>query len=70
MSNRLAEIVATYGPQAEALKEEALVVAATARERFAEERENLQESIVNNPARALGVALGVGVVLGWLIKRQ
>jgi hypothetical protein len=70
MTNRLDEILATYGPQAEALNEEALVVAAAARERFAEEREKLRESIVNNPAQALGVALGLGAVLGWLIKRR
>jgi ElaB/YqjD/DUF883 family membrane-anchored ribosome-binding protein len=28
------------------------------------------EYIVKEPAKALGLALGVGVLLGWLIKRR
>jgi ElaB/YqjD/DUF883 family membrane-anchored ribosome-binding protein len=70
MIDRIQDVGASYGPQLEELKEQALVYAATARERLAEGREKVREYIVNEPARALGIALGVGVLLGWLIKRR
>ena len=59
-----------YGPQAEALKEKALDVAAAAREQLALGTEKVREFTVRKPAQALGVALGMGVLLGWLIKRR
>lgn len=59
-----------YGPQAEELKEKALEYAATARERLAEGSGKLKEYVVREPARALGIALGLGVLLGWMIKRR
>jgi hypothetical protein len=62
--------MSTYGPHADVLKEEALNLAATARERFDQGRVKLQESIANEPARALAVALGLGVLVGWWIKRR
>jgi ElaB/YqjD/DUF883 family membrane-anchored ribosome-binding protein len=61
---------AGYGPQLDALKEQALIYSATARERFALGRDKVSEYIVKEPVRAAGIALGVGVLLGWLIKRR
>jgi ElaB/YqjD/DUF883 family membrane-anchored ribosome-binding protein len=52
------------------VKEKALEFAATAREQFAGGTHLLREYIVKEPTRALGIALGMGVVLGWLIKRR
>ena len=51
-------------------KEMALDFAATAREQWAERSSALKAFIVNQPVRTLGIALGMGVVLGWLIKRR
>jgi hypothetical protein len=70
MIDRLEKMGLSAAPDLDVLKEQALVYAAAARERLAEGREKLRESIVNEPARALAIALGVGVVLGWLIKRR
>ncbi|MFO0909367.1 MAG: hypothetical protein U0794_13620 [Isosphaeraceae bacterium] len=56
--------------QAEEWKARALEAAETARERFGELHGRLIDYTNKQPARALGVALGLGVVLGWLIKRR
>lgn len=32
--------------------------------------ERVQEFVIQNPAVALGVALSMGVLLGWLLKRR
>jgi ElaB/YqjD/DUF883 family membrane-anchored ribosome-binding protein len=70
MIDRIQDLGSNYEPQLDELKEQALIYAATARERLAEGRDKIREYIVNEPARALGIALGVGVLLGWLIKRR
>ena len=51
-------------------KDMALDFAATAREQWTERSRALRDLIVNQPLRSLGIALGMGVVLGWLIKRR
>jgi ElaB/YqjD/DUF883 family membrane-anchored ribosome-binding protein len=58
------------GSPTDELTELALRYAAIARERVAEGSERVKEFVVREPARALGVALGVGVLIGWLIKRR
>lgn len=70
MIDRIQGLEANYGPQAEELKEKALEYAATARERLFEGSGRLKDYVVKEPARALGIALGVGVLLGWMIKRR
>lgn len=70
MIDRIQGLESAYGPQAEQLKETALEYAANARERLTEGSERVKEYIVKEPARALGIALGVGVLLGWMIKRR
>jgi ElaB/YqjD/DUF883 family membrane-anchored ribosome-binding protein len=70
MIDRIQDLGANYAPQLDDLKEQALVYAATARERLADGQAKAREFIVNQPARALGIAFGVGVALGWLIKRR
>jgi len=70
MIDRLQGVGSSYEPQVDELKEQALVYAAAAREHLAEGRDRIREYIVKEPARALGIALGVGVLLGWLTKRR
>jgi len=70
MIDRLHEVGSSYEPQLDELKEQALVYAAAARERLVEGSDRVREYIAKEPARALGIALGVGVLLGWLIKRR
>jgi hypothetical protein len=38
--------------------------------RLAEGAERIKDYARREPARALGIALGVGVLIGWLIKRR
>ena len=33
-------------------------------------RQTFEDAIVSNPVKAVGAALAVGVLLGWLIKRS
>jgi len=70
MSDRFQDIVASAEPGLDQFKDQAQLYAAVAGERLAEGRDKIRQYIVNEPARALGIALGVGVLLGWLIKRR
>jgi len=70
MINRIQALGTGEGMQADELKETALVYVAAARERLTEGSERVKQYIINQPARALGIALGMGVLLGWLIKRR
>ena len=55
---------------AEDLKAQAMEFASTARVKLAEANEFLNDYVRKNPARAVGIALGLGVTLAWLIKRR
>jgi ElaB/YqjD/DUF883 family membrane-anchored ribosome-binding protein len=55
---------------ASALMEKAGDIAEEARQRLAEADEILKTVINDRPALAIGVAVAVGVILGWLIKRR
>jgi ElaB/YqjD/DUF883 family membrane-anchored ribosome-binding protein len=70
MNDRIEDIMTSAGPGLDQLQEQAEILAAAARERLAEGREKVRAFIVENPAQALGIALGMGVVLGWLNKRR
>jgi ElaB/YqjD/DUF883 family membrane-anchored ribosome-binding protein len=59
-----------FNGAAAGLKEQALEAAATVKESFDKGARIATEYIVKEPAKALGLALGVGVLLGWLIKRR
>ena len=54
----------------EGLKDRALEVAATARESLSKGTSTVKAYIEKEPARALGIAVGLGVLLGWVIKRR
>ncbi len=70
MSDRTREMETDSGAQAREWTELALHCAATARQRISEGSERVKEYVTREPARALGIALGVGVLIGWLIKRR
>jgi len=70
MIDRLQSTGAGYSDQAEEIQAMALEYAEAAKMRLAEGGEFVKDYVTKQPARALGIALGVGVVLGWLIKRR
>ena len=53
-----------------AVKEKALDVSATVRERLEQGRHSLTAFTTEKPAQALGLALGMGVLFGWWLKRR
>jgi len=70
MIDRVQGMESSWGPEAEEMKEAVLRYSAAAREQLAEGGERIKEYVVKEPLRAMGIALGMGVVLGWLIKRR
>jgi ElaB/YqjD/DUF883 family membrane-anchored ribosome-binding protein len=70
MIDRIQPLPNDFSAQAELLKDKALDFSAVARERLAEGSEAVKTYIAEHPERALGIALGLGVFLGWLIKRR
>ncbi len=70
MIDRVREIERDLDIPSRALMEQVLQYAAAAREQIADGSERVREYVAKEPARALGVALGVGVLIGWLIKRR
>ena len=58
------------GEQIQGLKESALDATAMAREKLSQAPGLIKSFTVREPVKALGVALGMGVLLGWLIKRR
>jgi ElaB/YqjD/DUF883 family membrane-anchored ribosome-binding protein len=70
MIDQVQEIRAGVGAQAEALREQALSLAADAREQITTGAGWVKQFTVRHPAKALGIALGAGVLLGLLIRRH
>ena len=60
----------TVGSDSSDVKERALEFAAAAREQVSGGTRGLRQYVVKEPTRALGVALVLGVIVGWLIKRR
>ena len=69
MENRVPDMKTEFTPQLDDIKAMACQDMAVARERLAEGRDLVSEYLAREPVKALGIALSVGVVLGWLIKR-
>ena len=70
MAGRAQDVEAGLGFGIGDLKERTLETSATLTEKLSDGTRVLREYIVKEPARALGIALGMGVLLGWLIKRR
>ena len=60
---------AEFTPQLEEIRAMARQDVAVARERLAEGRDMVRGYVARAPVKALGIALGIGVILGWLIRR-
>jgi ElaB/YqjD/DUF883 family membrane-anchored ribosome-binding protein len=70
MIDRITSVEGGYTDQAEELKARALEYADIARQKLNEGSEFVKDYVHKQPARAVGIALGLGVVLGWMIKRR
>jgi ElaB/YqjD/DUF883 family membrane-anchored ribosome-binding protein len=69
MNDRVQGVRAEFTPQMEDIRAMARQDVAVARERLADGRAIVTDYVTREPVKALGIALLVGVVLGWLIKR-
>ena len=69
MYDRVQGTKSEFTPQLEEIRAMARQDVAVARERLAEGRDMVRDYVAREPVKALGVALCIGVVLGWLIKR-
>ncbi len=69
MNDRVAGMKSEFTPQLDDIKAMARQDEAAARERLADGRAIVTDFVAREPVKALGIALCVGVVLGWLIKR-
>jgi ElaB/YqjD/DUF883 family membrane-anchored ribosome-binding protein len=69
MNERVQGMKAEFTPQLEDIKAMALQDVAVARERLAERSAIARDYVMREPVKAVGIALCIGVVLGWLIKR-
>ncbi len=69
MSDRVQGTRSEFTPDLEEIRAMARQDVAVARERLAEGRDLVRDYVAREPVKALGVALCIGVVLGWLIKR-
>jgi ElaB/YqjD/DUF883 family membrane-anchored ribosome-binding protein len=69
MNDRIAGMKSEFTPQLDEIRAMAAQDVAVARERLAEGRALVTDFVTREPVKALGIALCVGVVLGWLIKR-
>jgi ElaB/YqjD/DUF883 family membrane-anchored ribosome-binding protein len=55
---------------AEEIRQSAVRLTDAVRKAVENGSESIREFTTREPARALGLALGIGVILGWLIKRR
>jgi ElaB/YqjD/DUF883 family membrane-anchored ribosome-binding protein len=69
MENRVQGVRAEFTPQLDEVKAMVRQDVAVVRERLAERTAFIREYVAREPVKSLGVALCVGVALGWLIKR-
>jgi ElaB/YqjD/DUF883 family membrane-anchored ribosome-binding protein len=69
MIDRVQGTRAEFTPQLDEIKAMARQDVAVARERVAERSAIVTGYVAREPVKALGIALCVGVVLGWLIRR-
>jgi len=70
MNDRVRDRKSEFTPQLDEIRAMARQDVAVARERLAEGRAIVKDYLVREPVKALGIAVCVGVILGWLITRR
>jgi hypothetical protein len=70
MIDRILDRASALATQPEELRETAREYTEIARVRMGEVSESVKAYAIREPARALGIAFGLGVFLGWMIKRR
>lgn len=70
LRNRVAEIPSLAARQADHARARVQWLTHAAGEQTSVWNRALQEQVARHPATSLVMALGVGVFLGWLIKRR
>ena len=70
MIDRIQAEAAGLPEQLEEWQASALETAMNAREVLSNARDFVKDYTQKQPARALGIALGLGVFVGWLVKRR
>jgi ElaB/YqjD/DUF883 family membrane-anchored ribosome-binding protein len=70
MLDRISGYIPDASGAATQIKEKAYDLKAVVREQLSEQTEAIKKFVVDHPARALGLALAMGVMLGWWIKRR
>jgi hypothetical protein len=70
MIDRILDRASAIAAPPEELRQTALECRDIARARIGELSETLRAYTVREPARALSVAFGLGVFLGWIIRRR
>ena len=70
MIDRILDRASAIAAPPDELKETAREYAEIARSRIGKVSESVKAYTVREPVRALGVAFGLGVFLGWMIRRR
>lgn len=70
MIDRVLDSASEMASQTQEFRETAQKYGEVARERIGEVSELVEAYTVRQPAQALGIAFGLGVFLGWVIKRR
>ena len=70
MIDQVRALDSSFADQTEEWRARALEYAASATARLDEGSEIVKDYVKKQPVRALGLAVGLGVLVGWLIKRR
>lgn len=70
MNDRVAGMKSEFTPQLDEIRAMARQDVAVARERLAEGKDLIRDYVVREPLKVLAITLGIGVLLGWLIKHR
>ena len=70
MIDRILDRASAVADPSDEVRETAREYAGVAQARMGELSEYVKAYTLREPARALGIAFGLGVFLGWIIKRR
>ncbi len=70
MIEHIIDRVSSVVAQPDELRERTLHYAEVAQSRMSEVRESVEAYTIRQPMRALGIAFGLGAIVGWMIRRR